>query len=333
MSGDKENKEKAETTLPATVPQQKHQGLVSIMDGAMPVEALIQQVQLIQKVMSKVMTEGEHYGRIPGCGDKPALLKAGAEKLGFVFRMRPEFKIDIKDLERGHREYNITCTLYQIGSDIKLGEGVGSASTMETKWRFRMGPKEFTGRLVPQDYWTLRKADPDGAQRLIGGKGYGVSKNPEAGNRWEVVMAGERVEHDNPADMYNTALKMGKKRAAIDAILTCTAASDCFTQDIDDEDFLSGDILPPDEDGEQKPKKETWEDAATPEKKAVLLRQHIIDLAASKKVGISKLNKSIGNAFPGKNLDTCDYEQLLGVKENLERFNPNGSAQPEEKKE
>lgn len=44
-----------------------------------------------------------------------------------------------------------------------------------------------------------------------------------------------RVEHDNPADYYNTCLKMGKKRAFVDALLTCTAASDIFTQDIEDE--------------------------------------------------------------------------------------------------
>ncbi|WP_418719751.1 hypothetical protein [Bilophila wadsworthia] len=44
-----------------------------------------------------------------------------------------------------------------------------------------------------------------------------------------------RVEHDNPADYYNTCLKMAKKRALVDAVLTCTAASDIFTQDIEDE--------------------------------------------------------------------------------------------------
>ena len=42
-----------------------------------------------------------------------------------------------------------------------------------------------------------------------------------------------RVEHDNPADYYNTALKMAKKRAQVDATLTVTAASDFFTQDLE----------------------------------------------------------------------------------------------------
>ena len=54
----------------------------------------------------------------------------------------------------------------------------------------------------------------------IAGTGYGQDR--------------QRVEYDNPADYYNTALKMAKKRAHVDAILTATAASDCFTQDVED---------------------------------------------------------------------------------------------------
>jgi hypothetical protein len=38
----------------------------------------------------------------------------------------------------------------------------------------------------------------------------------------------------NPADVSNTVLKMAKKRGLIDAVLTVTAASDLFTQDIED---------------------------------------------------------------------------------------------------
>jgi hypothetical protein len=38
----------------------------------------------------------------------------------------------------------------------------------------------------------------------------------------------------NPADVANTILKMAKKRAQVDAVITATAASDIFTQDIED---------------------------------------------------------------------------------------------------
>jgi hypothetical protein len=45
---------------------------------------------------------------------------------------------------------------------------------------------------------------------------------------------GEKGENEDPADCYNTVLKMAKKRAYVDAMLTATAASDIFTQDIEE---------------------------------------------------------------------------------------------------
>ena len=49
---------------------------INRMDVSTPlgVQEILAQVHLIQEVMAKVMKEGEHYGKIPGCGDKPALL-------------------------------------------------------------------------------------------------------------------------------------------------------------------------------------------------------------------------------------------------------------------
>ena len=75
---------------------------------------VVNQVALIQQVMHEVMQDGQHYGLIPGCGKKPSLLKPGAEKLGMVFRLAPEFKIDKEDFPGGHREYIITCTMIHI---------------------------------------------------------------------------------------------------------------------------------------------------------------------------------------------------------------------------
>jgi hypothetical protein len=192
---------------------------------AMSPETLFAQVQLIQHVMEKVMKSGEHFGVIPGCGTKPSLLKAGAEKLSLTFRLAPSYEVTQKDLPNGHREYYIKCTLTHIPTDKIFGQGVGACSTMEGKYRFRTGV-EFTGKEVPKLYWTNRDIN------LIGGKGFGTKKNDSG--KWEIVKAGDKVEHDNPADYYNTVLKMAKKRAHVDAVLTATAASDLFTQDIEE---------------------------------------------------------------------------------------------------
>lgn len=204
----------------------------SLMRGAGRVTELLEQVALIQQVMRETMKDGEHYGLIPGCGKKPSLLKPGAEKLSFVFRLNPEFGITEQDLGNGHREVKVLCTLKQIGTGVTLGQGVGSCSTMEAKYRYRTGPKESTGQAVPKAYWDLRKTDPVKAQEAIGGKGFSTMKNDLGG--WEICMQGEKVEHENPADYYNTVLKMAKKRAHVDAVLTATAASDLFTQDVED---------------------------------------------------------------------------------------------------
>ena len=45
---------------------------------------------------------------------------------------------------------------------------------------------------------------------------------------------GGKAENPDIADTYNTVLKMAKKRAHVDAIITVTAASDIFTQDVED---------------------------------------------------------------------------------------------------
>lgn len=179
---------------------------------------ILDQVNLIQQVMRAVMRDGEHFGKIPGCGDKPTLLKPGAEKLAMTFRLRPEFAVEVIDMPRGHREVRVVCTLRTSGGSI-LGQGVGSCSTMESKYRYR---SESTGREVPKTYWASRDAN------LLGGPEFSAKKFD---GRWVIV---HRVESSDLADAYNTILKMSKKRALVDAVITATAASDIFTQDVED---------------------------------------------------------------------------------------------------
>jgi len=198
--------------------------------GELSVIELKSQISKIQEVMKAAMHEGEHYGKIPGT-DKPTLLKAGAEKLALVFRLAPAFEIKRSDLPNGHREFEVICRLTHIPTGRSLGEGVGSCSTMESKYRYRHGEPEPTENPVPQQYWNLRKIDPKKAQELIGGKDFTTVK---VDGQWLIGKRTERVENPDIADTYNTVLKMAKKRAQVDATLTATAASDCFTQDVED---------------------------------------------------------------------------------------------------
>lgn len=191
---------------------------------------VIAQVEKITQIKNAVMRVNEHYGIIPGT-QKPTLFKAGAEKLAMTFRFAPKFAISVTNLNHGdHREYSIVCTLTHITSGNLLAEGVGSCSTMETKYRYRKADPEVVGS-VPQAYW--KEKDAGKKVDLIGGRGFGVKK---IGAAWQIVkFSAERVEHENPADFYNTALKMAKKRAFVDAVITATGGSDLFTQDIEDD--------------------------------------------------------------------------------------------------
>ena len=101
---------------------------------------VLRQVRLIQEVMGKAMKEGEHYGVIPGT-DKPSLLKSGAEKLSLTFRLRPKFGLERLDLAGEHREYVVTCDLFNQAGGHE-GQGIGSCSTMESKYRWRQAKRQ-----------------------------------------------------------------------------------------------------------------------------------------------------------------------------------------------
>ena len=204
-------------------------------------KAIRENINLIQSVMAEAMQgptkenpEGVHYGIIPGT-KKPTLLKPGAEKLSLVFRLRPIMEsgrdVVTTDLGGGHKEVTVYCHIFN-ASGSELATGIGSCSTMESKYRYRGGQRTATGEEVPKDYWNLKKDGKlDEAQKLIGGRGFGVMK---ADGKWLVCEMGEKMENPDIADTYNTVLKMAKKRAYVDGILSATAASDIFTQDLED---------------------------------------------------------------------------------------------------
>lgn len=206
------------------------------------IEKVKDNIKIIQLAMRELMHEGEHYGTIPGT-DKKTLLKPGAEKLQFIFRQASKFDIIERDLGNGHREYRIICNIYSIETGEFLGSGVGSCSTLESKYRYRNDWSESpTGKSVPREYWDIKKTNLAEAQRLIGGKGFKAKKDEDGA--WMIFKSESTGKVENPdiADCYNTILKMAKKRAQVDATISVTAASDIFFQDTEDfthEDFES----------------------------------------------------------------------------------------------
>jgi hypothetical protein len=161
------------------------------------------QVNLIKDVMIEVMQEGTHYGKIPGTNGK-SLWKAGAEKLMATFRLAAKPRVE--DLSHdGEIHYRVFVGLECAG--MFVGEGVGECSSLEEKYRWRKAvhPKEW-------------EATPENRRRIKFDKDGGETKQVRT----------------NPTDVGNTILKMAKKRGQVDAVITATAASDIFTQDIED---------------------------------------------------------------------------------------------------
>jgi hypothetical protein len=178
---------------------------------ALTAKELIARARVIDEVFQTVMKKDIHYGLIPGCGDKPALLKAGAEKLMATFGIASEIKITDGSMVDEIR-YRVESRALSIANGAYLGSGVGECSTNEEKYRWRKAANEKEFEATPEDRkrikWANGKTGP-----------YAISQ-----------------VRTNPADVANTVLKMATKRARIDMVLTVLGCSDMFQQDLDEED-------------------------------------------------------------------------------------------------
>jgi len=133
----------------------------------LPVEALtvsmqprelaevIRQRELVQEALVKVLRKGADYDVISGCGPRPMLLQPGAQKLGFLFRIRPHYEIQRIDHPDGHVSYEVTCQVIYYPTGEVVGEGVGSGSTREPKYAYVWVPMPNTP--IPKDYWYNRR--------------------------------------------------------------------------------------------------------------------------------------------------------------------------------
>lgn len=167
-----------------------------------------QRVNLVQEVMQGIMKKDTHYGTIPGT-PKPTLYKPGAEVLCVTFRVAQEYQIEDLSTPEMAR-YRVTCIGVHQTTGIKLGEGVGECSSGEEKYKWR-------GAICQEEF----DLTPENMRRVKFSK-YRGSVEKKAQVRTEA------------ADLANTVLKMACKRAMIAMTLNVTAASDIFTQDIED---------------------------------------------------------------------------------------------------
>ena len=203
----------------------------------MDYEIALTRRQLVINFTRRAMIEGQDYGKIPGAGDKPTLLKPGAEKLASLFGLSPIFDTVESEMDwtgkahDGEPFFYIRCRCTLKRGDLIVGQGVGSCNSWEKKYRYRQGervcpacgqPAIIKGKAQYGGGWVcFRKKNGCGAQYRDGdpaieGQTVGQVKNPD------------------PADVVNTIDKMAQKRALVAAVLIAVNASEMFTQDIED---------------------------------------------------------------------------------------------------
>src|SRR6516162_4291291 len=65
----------------------------------MSMEMALQRRGMLVEFTRRIMVQDQDFGVIPGTGTKPALLKAGAEKLCHFFGLEPEFNQVVEDVD------------------------------------------------------------------------------------------------------------------------------------------------------------------------------------------------------------------------------------------
>lgn len=205
------------------------------VEATLSVEQLLGIRDLVKKCMAQAMVEDVHWGSVSGF-DKPCLFQPGAQMLASLFKLCPAYEAQLRTFKDGHREHEVTCTLKGVRGE---WQGLGICSTMESTYRWRNEFQEFTVTEdpVPKTYWEIKERDgaqeakdwlkqtyPEGFPKKIDVKG------------WMICEGGHMAQVENPniANEWNTILKMAKKRAFVDAVITATGCADLFTQDLDD---------------------------------------------------------------------------------------------------
>ena len=184
------------------------------------------------RIHRDIMERDTHYGVIPGTGNKPTLLKPGAELLCKLHHLVPTFdqRTIIGDgTTAPHIRVLTTCSLhYETEDGPVVAQGVGASNSWEKKYRYR----------------DAQRACPScGAAAIIKGKAeYGGgwlcwAKKGGCGAKFsenDPAIVGQQVgqtENPDPYDGENTLEKMSAKRGQTDATLRATATSGLFSQD------------------------------------------------------------------------------------------------------
>lgn len=280
-----------QSLMPTQLPSN---GLMMVVDFAV----LKQRIAQLQQFAREYMVAGEDYGIIEGTGSKPTLLKPGAEKLCDVYGLsagEAEIEFTRDDTKNPvYLSYRISLPLISRMDGRIIMVGVGSANSWEKKYRWRW---VFDNELPVG-------MSPDGLKTKTG-----TGKNGKPYTQY-------RVPNDEIDDIDNTLLKMAKKRALIDAVLSATRSSALFTQDVEDLEGMtvrSQDTSQRDERRQQQPSQGSIKQAT--DKQLGLIEKK----SKSKGLTGEALNKWV-HLQKGKHLDQLTSKEASEIIDSLDSY-------------
>jgi hypothetical protein len=250
---------------------QQHQVAATLRD-------VVESQKMLSAAMKKVMREGVHYGKIPGT-PKPTLYKPGAEVLCAMFHIATTYEAtDLSGtLEDGvpFVRYRVVCRGSYQPNAMHMGEGLGECSSLEDKYAWRRAkPGEFD----EADEWQRREAFvKDGRLQQV---------------------------RTNPHDQGNTVLKMACKRAHVAMTLSVVAASDVFTQDLEDDPDAIDAGAPRGKPATDKPR------AASGQRQSGVINEGQLKLLRSKMEGKSVDSVILCDHFGINKLEELPFDKL-----------------------
>ncbi len=154
------------------------------------------------------------FGVIPGT-QKKSLYKAGAEKIAFLFGLKPEVELmdKVEDWDKGFFSYRYKATLIHFATGKPAGSAERTCNSKEKKYAYT----------TKAEKW----ATDEEKARMVSKK-----KNEKYGS-WDLII---RKSPDEAADQVNTIMAMAQKRAIVAAVVQSTMASEIFDADVSESD-------------------------------------------------------------------------------------------------
>lgn len=151
------------------------------------------------------------FGVIPGT-NKKSLFKPGAEKIAFLFGLKPEVELmdKVEDWDNGFFFYRYKANLVHFGTGKNAGSAERGCNSKEKKYAFTVKPEKW--------------ATEDEKKRALSRK-----QNKKYAGSYDLIL---RKTPDESADQANTIMAMAQKRAIVAAVVQSTMASEIFDADV-----------------------------------------------------------------------------------------------------